>query len=126
MKKVNFNIRIEKELREEFKRVAESNVQSPSALVRKWMEDYIRENKEEIKMFNKLNETNSTIIEFDGTELRTTQNPYLNGDTYTANAVDQYDNRYKIVWEINHPKFEELEDESEACDWDNPASVEKL
>ena len=55
MKKVNFNIRIEKELREEFKRTAESNVQSPSALVRKWMEDYIRENEEENKMFETLN-----------------------------------------------------------------------
>ena len=126
MKKVNFNIRIEKELREEFKRVAESNVQSPSALVRKWMEDYIRENKEEIKMFETLNETNSTIVTVDGTELRTTQEPYLNGDNYTANAVDQDDNEYKIIWEINHPDFENLEDESEACDWDNPVSVEKL
>ena len=126
MKKVNFNIRIEKELREEFKRVAESNVQSPSALVRKWMEDYIRENKEEIKMFETLNETNSTIVTVDGTELRTTQEPYLNGDNYTANAVDQDDNEYKIIWEITHPDFENLEDESEACDWDNPVSVEKL
>jgi predicted DNA-binding protein len=126
MKKVNLNIRIEKELREEFKRVAESNVQSPSALIRKWIEKYIEENKEEIKMFETLNETNSTIVTVDGTELRTTQEPYLNGDTYTANAVDQYDNKYQITWEIIHPDFNELTDESEACDWDNPVSVEKL
>jgi len=126
MKKVNFNIRIEKELREEFKKTAESNVQSPSALVRKWMEDYIRENKEENKMFETLNETNSTIVTVDGVELRTTKEPYLNGDNYIANAVDQDDNEYKITWEINHPDFENLEDESEACDWDNPVSVEKL
>lgn len=126
MKKVNFNIRIERELREEFKKTAESNVQSPSALVRKWMEDYIRENEEENKMFETLNETNSTIVTVDGTELRTTQEPYLNGENYTANAVDQDDNEYKINWEINHPDFENLEDESEACDWDNPVEVEKL
>ena len=126
MKKVNFNIRIEKELREEFKKTAESNVQSPSALVRKWMEDYIRENKEENKMFETLNETNSTIVTVDGVELRTTKEPYLNGDNYIANAVDQDDNEYKITWEINHPDFENLEDESEACDWDNPVSVDKL
>jgi predicted DNA-binding protein len=126
MKKVNLNIRIEEEMRDEFKRIADENAQSPSALIRKWIEKYIEENKEEIKMFNKLNETNSTIIEFDGTELRTVDNPYLDGDVYKAIAVDQYDNKYQITWEIIHPDFNELTDESEACDWDNPVSVEKL
>ena len=53
-------------------------------------------------------------------------NPYLDGDVYKAIAVDQYDNQYEITWEINHPAFDELEDESEACDWDNPVEVEKL
>ena len=81
---------------------------------------------EENNMFNKLNEYNSTIIEFDGTELRTIDNPYLDGDVYKAIAVDQYDHKYQITWEITHPDFENLEDESEACDWDNPVSVEKL
>jgi predicted DNA-binding protein len=126
MKKVNLNIRIEEEMRDEFKRIADENAQSPSALIRKWIEKYIEENKEENKMFNKLNETNSTIIEFDGTELRTVDNPYLDGDVYKAIAVDQYDNKYQITWEIIHPDFNELTDESEACDWDNPVSVEKL
>lgn len=45
MKKVNFNIRIEKELRDEFRKVAESNAQTPSALVRMWIEKYLKENK---------------------------------------------------------------------------------
>ena len=81
---------------------------------------------EENNMFNKLNEHNSTIIEFEGTELRTIDNPYLDDDVYKAIAVDQYDNKYQITWEIIHPDFDELTDESEACDWDKPVEVEKL
>ena len=77
-------------------------------------------------MYSKLNDYNSTIIEFDGTELRTVDNPYLDGNVYKAIAVDQYDNQYQITWKINHPDFENLEDESEACDWDKPVEVEKL
>lgn len=41
MKDVNLNIRIEQELRKEFYRVAELSAQNPSALVRRWIEDYI-------------------------------------------------------------------------------------
>lgn len=77
-----------------------------------------------MKKFNQLNARNSTIIEVECTEYRTTQNPYLYNDTYKAHALDQDDNEFEIEWEINH--FENLEDESEACDWDNPISVRKL
>ena len=42
---VNYNIRIDKELRDQFKEVAQENAHNPSALVRKFMEDYIKENK---------------------------------------------------------------------------------
>lgn len=45
MKTVNLNIRISEEMREEFKRIAENNAQTPSALIRKWIEEYIKENK---------------------------------------------------------------------------------
>ena len=45
MKNVNFNIRINEEMRNEFRKIAESKAQSPSALVRKWIEEYIKENK---------------------------------------------------------------------------------
>ena len=76
--------------------------------------------------FNELNSRNSTILEWEGVELRTIQNPYLNDDTYKATAIDHNDDEYEIVWEINHPDFDSLEDESEACDWDSPSSVEKL
>ena len=49
MKTVNLNIRISEEMRDEFKRIAEENAQTPSALIRKWIEEYIKENKKKIK-----------------------------------------------------------------------------
>lgn len=45
MKTVNLNIRISEEMRNQFNAVAKENVQNPSALVRRWIEDYISENK---------------------------------------------------------------------------------
>jgi len=45
MKTVNLNIRIDDELKKEFYDVADGNTQTPSALVRKWIKDYIKENK---------------------------------------------------------------------------------
>jgi len=48
MKTVNLNIRISEEMRDEFKELAEGNAQTPSILVRNWIEDYIKENKGEI------------------------------------------------------------------------------
>jgi len=45
MKTVNLNIRISEEMRNEFKRIAEENAQNPSALMRKWIKNYIKENK---------------------------------------------------------------------------------
>ncbi|MFU1797664.1 hypothetical protein ACM1RC_27620 [Paenibacillus azoreducens] len=72
--------------------------------------------------FNGLNATNSTIIQWEGKELRTTQDPYISddGSQYIAHAVDDRDDEYIITWEvINY----ETMDESEACDWDNPVGV---
>ena len=43
VKDVNLNIRINEDLKTEFYRVAENNAQNPSALVRRWIEDYIVE-----------------------------------------------------------------------------------
>lgn len=45
MKSVNLNIRISKEMRDEFKKIALQNAQTPSILIRKWIEEYIKENK---------------------------------------------------------------------------------
>lgn len=73
--------------------------------------------------FEDLNVTNSTIVEWEGKELRTTQDPYVSGDgeTYTAHALDAANNEYRITWAVIDS---ETTDESEACDWDNPYSVE--
>jgi hypothetical protein len=73
-----------------------------------------------MKSFDELNATNSTIIEVDGKELRTTQDPYINGDVYMAAAVDSANNEHRITWEITNP---DTTDESEACDWDHPIAV---
>lgn len=40
-------VRLSKELYDHFKEIAQSNLQVPSMLVRKWIEDYVEENKEE-------------------------------------------------------------------------------
>jgi len=47
MKKVNLNIRINEELRQEFYQVAEENAQNPSALIRLRIKNYIKENKKD-------------------------------------------------------------------------------
>ncbi len=81
-------------------------------------------NKEELFMskFESLNETNSTIIERDGIELRTTQDPYVSdcGGFYKAPAISIFGGEYEITWKVIN---EETTDESEACDWDNPVDV---
>ena len=46
-KTVNLNIRINEELRKEFYEVADENAQTPSVLIRKWIEKYIKENKKD-------------------------------------------------------------------------------
>lgn len=45
MKTVNLNIRIDENTRDEFRRIAEENAQTPSALIRLWIKNYIEENK---------------------------------------------------------------------------------
>lgn len=72
--------------------------------------------------FNELNATNSTIIEWEGKTLKTTQNPYVNdeGNQYLAHAIDENENEYIIAWEVIN---NETTDESEACDWERPVGV---
>lgn len=47
MKTVNLNIRISEEMRDQFRKVADENAQNPSALIRMWIEDYLKENKKD-------------------------------------------------------------------------------
>lgn len=85
-----------------------------------------------MKKFEELNVRNSTIIKWEGKELRTTQDPYCDNyycmvdgtiASFFAHAVDADNNEYKIRWEIiNH----ETTDQSETCDWENPVDVDKL
>lgn len=73
-------------------------------------------------IFAQLNEKNSTIIEVEGKELRTTQDPHVSddGNQYIAEALDAEGNTYLVTWEvIDH----ETTDESSACDWDHPVGV---
>lgn len=49
-------------------------------------------------------------------------NVFLRDDVYVATAVDE-EYEYRVVWEIIN---EETDDESEACDWDNPIDITRL
>ncbi|MGN7402717.1 hypothetical protein ACTHO0_22950 [Cytobacillus praedii] len=72
--------------------------------------------------FEELNETNSTILEVEGIEIKTTQDPYLSdcGKFYKAHAINIFGGEYELKWKVIN--FETT-DESEACDWDNPVEI---
>lgn len=77
--------------------------------------------------FNELNAHNSTIIEWEGKELRTTQDPHIDGQVgehpyYEASAIDAEGNEYSVIWDVRD-EYEEIDDESSMCDWNNPVSV---
>lgn len=44
---------------------------------------------------------------------------------YYSVGVDPQGNEYDVVWELEMSleEYRELEDESEACDWDNPIII---
>lgn len=76
-------------------------------------------------------------VNFEGKEITLTQDAYLDGTHaaphYQAAGVDAAGNEVIVKWEIlEHWLNEdgslngELEDESDACDWDNPVEVEGL
>lgn len=78
-----------------------------------------------MKKFQELNAFNSTIVEVDGKEYRTTQDPYVSddGNTYKAHALDAKGNEYLITWEVINA---ETTDESEACDWEEPIDIKSI
>lgn len=80
--------------------------------------------------FEELNFSNSTIIVFSNLELRTVKDPYIIGvdgerPYYQAIAIDAENNEYLIVWNVVDG-YEEIEDESDMCDWNNPLSVSHI
>ncbi len=69
-------------------------------------------------------------INFEGKTYTLTQDAYIDGPAegtpyYRAMAIDQEGNEYEVTWEVVE-NWEQIEDESEMCDWDSPASVEKM
>lgn len=90
-----------------------------------YAESKLREENVVMKKFDELNARNSTIVDWNGKELRTTQDPYVSddGSEYKAHAVDAEGNEYMITWEVVDA---EATDESCACDWDNPREVAKI
>ena len=88
-----------------------------------WIMDKTMLEEWKMKRYNSLNARNSTMFDFEGMELRTVQDPYIDGDIYRAIAVDPEDNEYEVKWEITNP---DTTDESESCDWDHPISVVKI
>ena len=75
----------------------------------------------------------STIL-FEGKEITLKQDPYITGTNespyYEALGIDVDGNKVNVTWEIkahwlneNGTVKDELEDETEACEWDNPVKV---
>lgn len=74
-----------------------------------------------------MNELKSSVI-FNCKEYALIQDAYvtgaLNDPYYEASAIDEQGNEYMVIWEIlDLENFAELEDESNACDWDNPSEI---
>ena len=66
-------------------------------------------------------------------EMYTYQKGFWDMTEYSARAIDKEGNLYSVTWEITEEFEKELEeqelqyiDEQDACDWENPISVEKL
>ncbi|MCT6924118.1 hypothetical protein [Metasolibacillus sp.] len=75
-----------------------------------------------------------TTVNFEGKEITLTQEAYISGTHeapyYEATGVDVEGNEVTVKWEIKAHWLNEdgslngeLEDESEACDWDNPSEI---
>ena len=69
-------------------------------------------------------------VNFEGKELTVTQAAYVNNDgtEYHATAVDTEGKKYIVTWKTtegwNNGEVD-TEDESNACNWDNPIEVKE-
>ena len=92
--------------------------------------------------------TNYGTVTHNGKEYTLTQQAYIVGSNedpyYIANATDSKGNEYEVEWELNEhtrkmyneierqieaggaPNYSLVEDESDACDWDNPIDVREI
>lgn len=70
-------------------------------------------------------------VTFNGKDYTLTQQPYVDGYDnnvrYYASAVDANGEEYKVAWKVkSNIDINEIEDESDACDWDKPVDVKKI
>lgn len=89
-----------------------------------------------VELANKIKgETEMEKVTFEGIEYTLTQQAYITGTHenpyYEASAIDSEGNEVTVTWDIKEHWLNEdgalnglLEDEGEACDWDNPVSVD--
>lgn len=69
-------------------------------------------------------------ITFEGKTITLTQDPYIDGPAdecpvYKAHGTDEDGNEYIVAWNVVDG-YEDIEDESEMCEWDNPSGVMSL
>ena len=80
---------------------------------------------------NQLEKKFGPAVEFDGKKYWLTQDAYLSGQIespyYEAAGVDEVGRNYEIYWDIlPEVDINNLEDQGDACDWDNQAEVRKI
>ncbi|AWP25246.1 MULTISPECIES: hypothetical protein [Paenibacillus] len=77
-----------------------------------------------MRRFNEINVHNSTVIEWEGKLLITTQDPYPTdeGKMYTALAIDEDGNKYILVWDNIDP----LAVEKSKNHWDQPSGITRI
>jgi hypothetical protein len=94
------------------------------------LSNLINDRWKKMNRYEKLNVLNSTLFDWEGKELRTLENPYIDGEQgqrpyYRAIALDAEENEHEVIWDV-FDGWEDITDESSICDWDNPISVTKL
>ncbi|MNH75587.1 hypothetical protein D3C73_278310 [compost metagenome] len=66
-------------------------------------------------------------VMFDGKEIALTQDPFIDGvagerPMYKAHGIDGDGQEYLITWAV-FDNYQEIEDESEMCNWDKPIGI---
>lgn len=68
-------------------------------------------------------------VEFEGKQYILTQDAYLHGTHdqpyYRAHAIDATGNEYYVLWSVVDG-WDQMDDASNHCDWQNPVGVVKL
>lgn len=93
--------------------------------------------------------TDYGTVTYEGKEYSLKQQPFIAGRVnadpyYLSSAIDSEGNEYAVVWELNEhtkeayseiekqrelgetPNYSLVEDESTACDWDNPIDIGRI